>query len=347
MVRERIFNAYPTEDVPLTIDERLRTKDACIEQAVQAFLSCGAGFKNSTSSDDPRIKTAGMKSANIVMRPMIRAFAMLRMLQGPGRYEKPCGTLRYGYGGIYNEVACVPTLIRGRRVAVVTQHFDLDGLIPFADLAAEIAKEHKLQLILSSKSPIAPSEQVYRSTIEDRWLHLGLIAGKEMDRTTGKWSGDFHHQLTDIALANLPIQTAHGSECSKGGFLHVCDNPNGDISSDIIDLQHGNRVMSSTVYCMSADGKRFTYEELPGGTAPDLEHTDMTGKNFVNPVGIIFALASAFEQVNPEQHAFFAAVRDHSLKYVLRTPPEECSTKHMIDTIMHKTTMLMETGITA
>src|SRR5262245_7561264 len=83
LVRETIFAEFQTMDVPVTVESRLDTKDECAKKAVEVFQLCGAGFKNSTASNDKRIRAAGLKSLNIIMRPLAGGFGMLRVLQGP------------------------------------------------------------------------------------------------------------------------------------------------------------------------------------------------------------------------------------------------------------------------
>lgn len=334
MARELIFGNFPTVDVPLTVESRLDTRDLCIETAVKVFQQCGAGFKNSTASNDKRIIAAGMKSANIIMRPMSGAFALLRMLQGPGRYENICGALRYAYGGIYDEQSCVVKTINNRRVAVITQHLDLDGLVPFTQLAIEQAKNHGLHLMLSSKKTIAESELLFYTEIKKVLDKAGFVEGEAETKDGKIWTGDWHHELTDIAIASLPVELADGlSHYAKGNFLHIADNANGDTASDVIDLQHGNRVMGSQVHCVDADGNLFTYEELPGGTADKMATGSLNGNNFLNPVGINFALCASFEKVNPEHKPFFNEVRRLSLDYVLNVPTEQQDTEVMLNQI--------------
>lgn len=340
MVRETIFKDFPTIDVLVTVQTRLGTNDQCIHDAVDAFLKCGAGFKNSTASNDPRITEAGMKSANILMRPLAGAYALLRLLQGPGRYPNMCGTLRYAHGGFYDEQSCFVDTIKGVRTAIISQHMNLDDLKPFAELAARIQKQHDLHLILSSKKTIAESELLFFKEITNTWKELGLVAGKKKDENGNIWTGHYHHELTDIALADLPIVTADGSECSNGRFLHVADNPNGDTSSDIIDLQHGNHAMGSTVYCMQ-NGKIFTYEELPGGTADGKTTGPLKGNKFLSPVGIILGMCSAFEQVNPNHKMFFTAVKNEMWNYLNNTAKEDRDTEVMIPLIAEKTRHLI------
>lgn len=341
MARELIFGKFPTVDVPVTVEARLDTNDKCIEDAVKAFIQCGAGFKNSTASNDPRIREKKWKSANIVMRPMLGAYAMLRLLQGPGFYPKPCGTLRYAHGGFYDEQSCVEEMIDGVRTAVITQHLNLDDLPLFAKLAIDTFHAHNLHLILSSKKTIANSELLFYSEVSSTLKAGGLQEGVEKDDAGNMWTGDFHHELTDMALAHLPIKSAIGSKCAEGGFLHLADNPTGDSSSDIIDFQHGNNVMSSTVHCADKNRNLFTYEELPGGTADGKTTGPLKGAKFLSPVGIIFGMASAFEKVNPGEKYFFDEVRRLTLDYVLKTPKEERDTEVMLHQIAEKTENLI------
>lgn len=341
MVREKIFGDFPTIDIPLKVEDRIGSDDACIKNAVEAFKNYGAGFKNSTASNDPEILKRNMGSVNIVMRPLLGAFAMLRMLQGPGRYKHPSGVLRYAYGDFYNEETLTIGNLDSRETAIITQHLDLAGMIPFARLAMQVAKENGLHLVIATKKTIAQSEKLFYERVTQVWKENGLVEGKAEDGGN-IWTGDFHHELTDIALATLPVETAEGrTPFAENRFLLVTGNANGDTGSDIVDLQHGNRVMSSTVYCEKSDGSWFTYEELPGGTADKMKTGELNGKNFLNPVGIIFALASAFERVNPEHKEFFDGVRKATIQYITTVPDNELDTEKMIDRIAQETSELL------
>ncbi len=338
MVRERIFGSFPMIEVPVTVEARLDTNDGCLTDALNAFRECGAGFKNSTASNDPRMIERRMISANIRMRAEAGVYAILRALQGPGRYERSCGVLRLATGGFYDERSCEQQLIDGKDVAVVTQHLDLLKLEMFATRAMRIAKAQGWHLVLLSKSTIAPSEQLFRERIEHLWKANGLKAGETRG---GVWTGDFHHELTDIGLASLPIETAAGrTPFSRGNFLLVTDNMNGDSASDIIDHQHGNYVMGSKLFCV-LDGLPFTYEELSTGTADDKATGPLTGRNFLSPAGIIFAMAAAIEAVNPHQRRFLDAVRGEMLAYLALTPPAERDTEAMIDQIAKRSLELI------
>ena len=327
MVRRIIFANLPTVDVPLHVDARLQTKDQCIADAVEALKLHGSGFKNSTASNDSRIVAAGLKSANIAMRPMARAFCMLRMLQSSGKYSLGGGVARFAHGGFYDETSfqIIQKGVRGRRVAYTSQKMDVDALVPFAELASQIAEKHGFHIVLSSKSTIAESEFCFRQEIERVWKSLELEPGEAKN---GAWTGDYHHELTDVALAGLATP---GTPFADGGMLMVCDNPNGDTASDIMDFIHGGRSMGSRVYCETdKPGQWFSYEELPGGTADGKTTGPLRGKNFLFPLPIIFAMCSAAEKVNPDQKTFFDAVRRETVKYLEETPTEKRDTEAMI-----------------
>lgn len=326
LVRETIFRSFPTVDVPLDVATRLATNDECIKLAIEAFRKCGTGFKNSTASADPRIKEKGWSSANIIMRPMINSFAMLRLLQASGRYAKPCGVLRLATGGFYEEVNCYEV----ENVMTSVQQLDMKKLKAFGKLGVDLANELLLHLTIATKSTIATSEKKFRTTVEGIWKEHGIV---ECDLTTENWTpGNFHHELTDICLANLPIINGSGrSMYADGNFLLCIDNPNGDTASDIIDIQHGRHVMGSKVYCLNEDGSYFTYEELAGGTADKMATGPLTGDHFFSPVGIIFAMATAFEQVNPEQKNFFDKVRELTLHYMEDSPVDTETVLYLID----------------
>ena len=305
LVLRTIFKDFPTVDVPMDVKTRIGTKDACIDDAVKAFIECGSGFKNSTASNNKEIKNAGYKSANIIMRSKMGVFAMMRFLQGSGgRYEELCGVLRYGCGGIYDEKSCEVKEINGAQTAVITQHLNLDNLRPFAELALMQAKKYNLHLILASKPTISKSQTLFTDAIENVWKEAGLIAGRDKD---------YHLELTDMAMAYLPV--IHNEGTNKGGFLLVADNENGDTGSDIVDHQNGKNLMGSEVYCIQ-NSTIFSFQELPGGTADKMETGELVDDNFFNPSAIILALAGAFEKVNPDYKPFFEAVRKETLEYL-------------------------------
>jgi isocitrate dehydrogenase len=343
MVRNIIFSKFPTVDTPLDVDTRLDTNDACVQTSVNAFYELKAGVKISTASNDKRITTAGLKSLNIIMRPMLGAYALLRVLQGPGRYPKLCGVVRYGHGDFYDEQSCNIEMIEGRRTAVINTHMDLDHIPFFAKLAAEQAKARGWHLIIGNKKTIAASEKLFHDEVTSVWNNLGLTEGKYFDEATGTYStGDFHHDLTDAALMRLPINIGIGGY-GKGGILMVLGNGNGDSGSDIMDSQHGNYVMGSQVYC-EKNGLEFTFEELATGTADKMATGPLTGDNFFHPISTIFAFASAFEQANPDDKKFFDEVRKISLMLMERTPVEERDTEKFIMTVHEKTKHLVLEG---
>lgn len=317
IVLEKIFPGFPTIDVPLTVEDRIRTNDDCINVAVQEVLNVGSGFKNSTASADPKIKNTGKKSANIILRPKLGAYGILRLLEYSIRYQKICGTLRYAHGGFYDEIHCQIKNFGGKEIAIIQQRMDISDLKDFAELAFQISQEKELELILSSKSTIATSEKLFRERVEVVWKELGV---------------DWKHKLTDIALAELPVETAlNGSR--SGGFLHVADNVTGDNSSDIIDHQNGDFTMGSVVYCKKKNGKKFSYHELPGGTCDDYLKGTLPGRNFLNPAPIIFGLCNAFESVNPDQKSFFDQIKKTTIYYLKTTQFAERETLEMIDFI--------------
>lgn len=337
MVRRSIFRDFPMIEVPVTVEARIATNDACIAEAVKVFQRCGTGFKNSTASADPLMARLGWPSANIKMRPMTNSYAMLRVLQGPGRYANPCGVIRLATGGFYDEQSCEIIEIEGKETAIVTNHLDLDKLESFAKLAAKIARTRGWHLVLASKSTIAASEKLFRERIESAWRQLGLVEGVAWSKDGNLWTGDWHHELSDIAIARLPIENGDGvSPFAQGKFLLVADNSLGDTASDVIDLQHGNHVMGSTVFC-SIEGRDFFYEELAGGTADAMATGPLKGSNFLSPVGIIFGMASAIESVNPGQKDFLDAVRRETLDYLEQTPGPDRDTEEMITRVATRT----------
>ena len=309
-VREGIFKDFPTVDIDLGAKSRLETKDAVIQQAADALKDIGAGVKISTASNDAGIKAAGMKSANIELRPAAGAYVTLRMTQAAGTYKKPVAILRYLKGGFYDECAYD---VDENGVGTLTQRVDFSSVEDVANLAIKISKEKNMTLAASSKWTIAPSEKAFMDRIKKVWDGAGV---------------QYNQELTDIAIANLPHRL-------EGGWLHVFDNPNGDTASDVADIQHGGHVMGSALYCKDGDNE-FVYEELPGGTAPDKVDTDLKGPDFFNPLSTIFAFAAMFEEKNPAQKPWLDSVRQATLDYLNETPAEQKGTDDMIAYIAGK-----------
>lgn len=343
LARETIFRLFPTEDVSVYVTARLDTGDTCIDQALAAFRRCGAGFKNSTASDDPRIKARGMKSANIVLRPRAGAYALLRLLQATSEYPHMSGILRFACGGFYDErdFQVVQTQHGGPRVGRIIQEVNISAMTAYAKLALRLREERALRLILASKSTIARSEEFFRKEVESVWMAAGLTPGVTRDKGGNIWTNDYHHELTDVALASIPMNARSGTPWTHAPFLGCFDNPNGDSASDILEFQCGARVMGSQVCCQNPDGSEFSYEELPGGTADGKTHGSLRGNNFLDPTSIIFALCSAYERVNPEQKAFFDAVRRETLAYCNNTPKGDRDTEALMDAVGSATESLL------
>lgn len=307
LCRDDIFARFPMISVPCDVEQRLATNDACIGDFIAALKQCGSGVKISTATDDERIRSAGLGSANIKLRSMTDVIGMFRMIAHPKGYDKPSAILRYGSGGFYSERFCEIYEEDGEEFAQVTSVINLSHLRPFAELAIRLARQYGLDLRVSSKWTIAQSERLFFERIV---------------KVFEEQSVPYQKSLTDVAFATLA--TRH-----EGGWLWLFDNPNGDSAADIVDFVDGSRSMCSTVYCL--DGSSF--EELPGGTAPDKLGTDLVGDNFFNPIGIISAFCSALQAANPDEGDFFAIVQAETSRYLENTPPSARSTRGMIDEI--------------
>lgn len=310
LCRLRIFGKFPTINVPCDVAQRLTTNDGCITDFIAALKRCGSGVKISTATDDDRIKAAGLGSANIKLRAATDVIGMFRMIESPKGYRKPSAILRYGSGGFYSEESCKTYFEDGKEFARVTSVMNISNLRPFAELAIKLAEKYKLDLRVSSKWTIAQSEELFFERIKEVFESRGVSYGTS---------------LTDVAFATLA--TKH-----EGGWLWLFDNPNGDSAADIVDFVDGSRSMCSTVFCL--DGT--TFEELPGGTAPDKLNTDLKGKNFFNPVGIINAFCTALAVVNPDEAAFFAQVHKEVDHYLRGTEEHERSTYGMVQCIAER-----------
>jgi isocitrate/isopropylmalate dehydrogenase len=310
LCRDQIFGRFPTINVPCDVEQRLATNDGCIGEFIAALKQCGSGVKISTATDDGRIEAAGLGSANIKLRAATEVVGMFRMIETPKGYRKSSAILRYGSGGFYSEESCKTYFEDGKEFARVTSVMNISNLRPFAELAMKLAKKYKLDLRVSSKWTIADSEKLFSDRV--------IKSFNEAEAT-------YEKILTDVAFATLA--TKH-----EGGWLWLFDNPNGDSAADIVDFVDGSRSMCSTVFCL--DGT--TFEELPGGTAPDKLNTDLKGKNFFNPVGIINAFCTALAVANPDEAAFFARVHKEVDHYLCGTEEHERSTYGMVQCIAER-----------
>lgn len=306
LVQSTIFGNVPVRVVDLGVQARVESCDKALDDFLTALKGFGAGVKMSTASDDPAILAAvgrgdlRKKSANIVLRPKAGVVGMFRMIPSPQCYAKPVAVFRYGSGGFYEEQSCE---VLGDEI-VYTTRMNIANLKPFAELAMKLADRHGLVLRASSKWTIAQSEALFIDGITSVWDEAGV---------------NYKRILTDVALATIATDR-------EGGWLWLLDNPNGDSGSDIADWVDGSRSMGSTLYC--ADGS--SYEELPGGTAPDKLGTDLTGSNFFNPLGVIFAFASAIEMANPEMAKWLGKIRALALKYLELIDENERDTHKML-----------------
>jgi len=115
-VHKELFSRFPVILVDQSVESRFQSQDKVIEEGANAIFECGAGLKISTASARSK-ELYGMKSANIVLRPLMKAVAALRVTQAKGRYEKQAGILRFLEGGFYSESDFSVALEDGREIA--------------------------------------------------------------------------------------------------------------------------------------------------------------------------------------------------------------------------------------
>ena len=266
-----------------------------------------SGVKISTGTDDTRILSAGLGSANIKLREQMGVVGILRLIEQPKGYEKPCAIFRYGSGGFYEERTCEIVVEHNVEYAVVTSRMNISNLAEFARLAMDIATKYQLAIHVSSKWTIAPSEKIFADRITTVFDTAGF---------------PYHKDLTDVALAK--VATDH-----TGGWLWLFDNPNGDSASDVVDWTDGTRSMTSTLMCRGG----IQYEEMPGGTAPDKFGSDLLGPNYFNPIGIIGCFARAITAVNPDQKVWTEQLLAAAHTYIRVTPRSRLDTLNMIVSI--------------
>ena len=319
MVKEIVFNQFPSVDADTGVEARIATNDECIANAAEAIRSCGSGVKISTASNHADIKAKGWKSANILLRPLCGAIGMFRMTMGPGRYKNPVAVLRYGSGEFYSEKSCEVKTIDGLETAVITQEMVIADLEKYGEIAASKAQKNNFKMVLSAKWTISKGEQFMVERVSKVLDDNGFKRGENRNQ------GDYWWELSDIAAARIPINVG-GDE---GGWMIVTGNANGDTMADIADFQHGNNVMGSEVICR--DG--YSYYELPGGTAPDLFESDFKGAKFFSPVGVLVSFCGAITDVNPQAKDYCDKVMAASTAYLEGTEKAERCTQTMLEFI--------------
>jgi isocitrate dehydrogenase len=307
MVARTVFRDYPMIAVDCSVCSRVFSNDACITDATKTLRKCGAGVKISTATDDANILKHGLGSANIHMRAQMGVVGILRLIEHPQGYEKPCAIFRYGSGGFYHEQTCEVVAEGGTEFAVVTSKINLSNLKLFAQYAIKISREYGLKIHVSSKWTISHSERLFVDRI------CAVLDVEDVD---------YYRDLTDVGLAKVATDRV-------GGWLWLFDNPNGDSASDIVDWTDGSRSMTSTLYCE----RGIKYEEMPGGTAPDKEGTNLRGENFFNPVGIIGCFTRAILAVNPHLSLEMGNIHQKVDEYLEDTPAANWSTVALIEAV--------------
>ena len=325
MVKEIVFPDFPFVDCDTGVDARLKTNDECITAAATLLAQHRAGIKISTASNDPRIKAKGWKSANIALRPLVKVIGMFRLTMAPGGYKRPVGVMRFGSGDFYTEKECTPTTLAGGMGGVrIVQEYNTDFLEPFANAAADRAKRYGLQMIIAAKWTISAGERLLPDAC-DR-----VFQGRGLSRSEVRGKGDYYWELSDIAAANIPRNVAVVSGCpmdmDNGGWLIVTGNANGDTFADIADFQHGGNSMGSE--CITFDG--FSYQELPGGTAPGRRDSNFKGDKFFSPTGTLVAFCGAIAGLNPEVQPYADAVLAAAATYMGNTAEQDRCTETML-----------------
>lgn len=326
MVKNIVFGNFQYADADTGVDARIATNDECIQTAAELLALHRAGIKISTASNDPRIKEKGWKSANIKLRPLARVIGMYRQTMAPGAYKRPVAVMRLGTGDFYSETGCEPFEKDELPAHRITQEFFTAYLDPYARAAAERAKRHGLQMVLSSKWTISKGESLLPDACERVWREMGLT-GSEI-----RGQGDWYREIADMAGAYIPTNVSPPDKtCAmandNGGWMIVCGNANGDTFADIADLQHGGNSMGSE--CISYDG--YSYFELPGGTAPGRKDSDFKGAKFFSPLGTLVSFCGAITSVNPDAQLYADLVMAKAADYMKSTPEADRCTQTMLE----------------
>ena len=328
MVRSIVYGDFTYVENDTGVQARIDSNDECLTAAATALKEHRAGIKISTASNDPKIVDRGWKSANIVLRPLVRVVGMYRQTMAPGGYKNPVAVMRFGSGDFYAEKSCVPCEIDGFEARRITQELLVGYFDPFARAAAERAKKFGLQMVLSSKWTISEGETYLPDRCELIFEELGLKKGES------RGQGDHYREIADMCGAYIPTNVGPaGADCpmsyDNGGWMVVTGNANGDTFADIADLQHGGNSMGSE--CISADG--YSYFELPGGTAPGRANSDFKGPKFFSPMGTLVSFGGAILSVNPEAKPYVDGVMAAAIAYMAETPEAERCTQTMLEQV--------------
>jgi len=315
LIKEELLAPFvdlKTEYYDLGLARRDETDDQITVDAAKAIEKYGVGVKCATITPNAqRVEEYGLKkmwrSPNGTIRgildgTVLRAPILIDCIKPSVRtWEKPITIARHAYGDIYSaqelrvtepgKAQLVFTPRSGAPITLDIQDFDGpgvlqanynkdDSILAFARVCFNYALETKQDMWFATKDTISKQyDQTFKLLFQE-------VYDKEYKEAFEQAGIEYFYTLIDDAVARV-IR-------SKGGFLWVCKNYDGDVMSDMVSTAFGSLAMMTSVL-VSPNGK-YEYEAAHG-TVTRHYYKHLAGEETsTNPVATIFAWTGALKK---------------------------------------------------
>ena len=315
LIKEELLAPFvdlKTEYYDLGLARRDETDDQITVDAAKAIEKYGVGVKCATITPNAqRVEEYGLKkmwrSPNGTIRgildgTVLRAPILIDCIKPSVRtWEKPITIARHAYGDIYSaqelrvtepgKAQLVFTPRSGAPITLDIQDFDGpgvlqanynkdDSILAFARVCFNYALETKQDMWFATKDTISKQyDQTFKLLFQE-------VYDKEYKEAFEQAGIEYFYTLIDDAVARV-IR-------SKGGFLWVCKNYDGDVMSDMVSTAFGSLAMMTSVL-VSPSGK-YEYEAAHG-TVTRHYYKHLAGEETsTNPVATIFAWTGALKK---------------------------------------------------
>jgi len=315
LIKEELLAPFvdlKTEYYDLGLARRDETDDQITVDAAKAIEKYGVGVKCATITPNAqRVEEYGLKkmwrSPNGTIRgildgTVLRAPILIDCIKPSVRtWEKPITIARHAYGDIYSaqelrvtepgKAQLVFTPRSGAPITLDIQDFDGpgvlqanynkdDSILAFARVCFNYALETKQDMWFATKDTISKQyDQTFKLLFQE-------VYDKEYKEAFEQAGIEYFYTLIDDAVARV-IR-------SKGGFLWVCKNYDGDVMSDMVSTAFGSLAMMTSVL-VSPSGK-YEYEAAHG-TVTRHYYKHLAGEETsTNPVATVFAWTGALKK---------------------------------------------------
>ena len=349
MIKEELLNPFielKTEYYDLGIEYRNETDDKVTVEAAEAIKKYGVGVKCATITPNAdRIKEYNLKEMWKSPNGTIRAILDGTVFRSPitvssikpfvKTWEAPITIARHAYGDIYKNVEMkiegkgkaelVFTDEEGRESRQTIHEFKDSGIVmgmhntnksisSFARSCFNFALDTKQDIWFASKDTISKK---YDHTFKDIFNEIFEEEYKEKFKEANI---EYFYTLIDDAVARV-IK-------SKGGFIWVCKNYDGDVMSDMVATAFGSLAMMTSVL-VSPEG--YYEYEAAHGTVQRHYYKHLKGEETsTNSMATIFAWTGALRKRGEfDENDELIAFADKLEKAALKTIEDGVMTKDL------------------